>query len=158
MADNWLEKKMEEHARNRGAYIRHTPQPQHCSGCVSLPVSVKLVHLHSVAPIPEEPMMLLGRRLRSADCRVAFTCTDTTVGTRLAQAESWIFVPQNAILPAKFGTPDAHIYADTTGTLSILFTTGRQCRIEPAPTAAMVNKALFLCLVMSEELDIRCTF
>ena len=82
MADNYLERKMEEYRRQRPAATHCTPSYR---GAASAPLPLPgvrvLVDAGMDVPVPEVVVALVN-----AGCRVAFRCSDAAAGNRLAQS------------------------------------------------------------------------
>lgn len=91
MADNYLEKKMEDHARGaapaRTAYSRR--------GSVRMPFPPRVVLAVVAGAEPPEPMRLGMRALAEAGCRIALVCQarDAVVSRRAAEATGARLLP-----------------------------------------------------------------
>lgn len=88
MADNYLEKKMEEHAR--GVVKRVTALT--VKGTVRLPIPSRRIFI-DVADVCAAPYSQIVRAFAEAGCRVAFCGSDNTAGNRAAQALGARFLP-----------------------------------------------------------------
>ncbi|MDE6545492.1 MAG: SDR family oxidoreductase [Paramuribaculum sp.] len=87
MADNWLERRMDDYRAGRLAATRHKqakPAPPTASQAAPLAGSRIFIKCHSLTASPAATALL--RLLASAGCKVAFTDTDAAAGNRLAQA------------------------------------------------------------------------
>lgn len=85
MADNYLEKKMEEHRRNASqktsARIVSTVGGR--PGSVTMKIEPLRIYVTDGTSATGEAIV---RRLREAACRVAFSCGDDSLGRKLAQS------------------------------------------------------------------------
>ncbi len=96
MADNYLEKKMEEH--QRGTAPKHprslnplgTPR-----GTVCLPLSFRRIFVAGVDCNPEAGREIV-KAFGNAGCEVGFSCTDLRFGRVLAQSSSTRHYPMQA--------------------------------------------------------------
>lgn len=96
MADNYLEKKMEEHRQRSGAAL----QPHRHVAASSRPgtVSLKLAALRIlVSEVSDDTTAAIVGRLREAGCKVAFGCRDNRCGAELAQKTGSRFYPSNFV-------------------------------------------------------------
>ncbi len=85
MADNYLEKKMEEHRQNSVSGYRkaHRPQPKISVGSYKINIDIKHV---SVAVAQEQLRAAIVNCLCQAGCHVAFCSDNPKTDSRLAQA------------------------------------------------------------------------
>ncbi len=106
MADNYLEKKMEEHRRGSavGAYRKRLTPTGNRPGTVSLGIGELRVLVDNA---DDEIGCAIVRRLRSAGCKVAFVMADSHGGARLAQESGARFYPLSVSDSAKDDLLDA---------------------------------------------------
>ena len=94
MADNYLEKKMEEHRRGtaaRSVARRLTPVGER-RGSVSFKIGELRILVDDASP---ETGRAIVRRLREAGCKVAFSADDERAGRSLAQSSGARFYPSS---------------------------------------------------------------
>lgn len=92
MADNYLEKKMEEHRQRAGARTTKLSPVGTKPHTVVLPYTLRgavLIGDDILSPALEA----CGKALVSTSCRVAFSCRDRAFGSRLAQSAGMMYIP-----------------------------------------------------------------
>ena len=115
MADNYLEKKMDEH--RRGAAVSPVRRRLSLTGERPGSVSLKIEPLRVlVSDVADEYAAAVVRKLRDAGCRVAFVSSDDKAGRALAQSTGSRYYPSSlgdgaaADLAATWGGLDAVIF------------------------------------------------
>lgn len=92
MADNYLEKKMEEHRLGSVRPKERRSPTGNRPGSVLLPVVAKnsfVVGGDDLSPV----LQICARALRSTGCRTAFCCTDRVFGSKTAQSDALQYYP-----------------------------------------------------------------
>lgn len=85
MADNYLERKMEDYRRS-SVTTRHSCSPtlyRQPKGTIAIPFEPKCIMIAGTGSDLDEKIII---QMRSAGCRVAFTCADIVRGRTLAQS------------------------------------------------------------------------
>lgn len=124
MADNYLEKRMEEHMRSAAAAVRRPAPPASRPGRVIVKYPpMRLLVTEGCSPAGRAVIATM----RSLLCRVTFTDRDTTAGTTLAQETGAQFHPcaetdEAAARLASTGDPAAYIIETATASLGISIT------------------------------------
>lgn len=142
MADNYLERKMEERREGSRRIVRVVQNPPGTL-LVDFPFAAVMVY----ADCPDERTALLLSRLSSTGCKVGLASADRAAARRLAKARGVMYVPETDIDKALelftgiAARPDVVIF-DTDGALSAIVGPG-----EPLPLGTDVEKALLRLLL-----------
>lgn len=143
MADNYLEKRMEDYRRSQGAAARRP------AGAVSRPGRV-IVAYPAVRVLVADGCTTEGQAIieamRRMQCRVAFTGDDADAGTRLARSSGAQFHPAStpaeaAARLADAGDPPAYIIAPAADGVTIERTADGARIHTPAPCATAAERA-----------------
>ncbi len=96
MADNYLEKKMEEHRMRANGIkqIRRQSTAQSRPGTVTLKLARMRILVTDVIDEKDEAII---SRLREAGCKVAFMCADNRLGRDLSQKTGSRFYPSSLL-------------------------------------------------------------
>lgn len=157
MADNYLEKKMEEHRNGKHMPSRRLTPKGTQPGMVTLPFPHQKAVIDSHGQDPDSVASAFAKALRSTGCRVALRCPASKTATAFAQQNNLLLVPDNAALPADFGTIDITASIGPDGSLRV-DTQGRTFSVKRSDSDSMVAMALFLCLPQANVLGLEGDF
>lgn len=158
MADNYLEKKMEEHRRGGApAYRRKLTPRGTVPGQWLLSFPVKSVLLPDIDRCPEPEMARkIIRQLAGIGFRVSFSCADSRAGSRIAQECGARFIPQGA-LPHRDASPemkpgaDIILHFDNDAVAVSAAGSPGSITVEAAGADAMLKSVIFTCVILANS-------
>lgn len=157
MADNYLEKKMEEHRRGSFKPQRRTTPSGTPPGKVLMPFDLQRAVLTADGTEVPPVLSAFAKALRCTGCRVALCCEATKAATAFARQNSLLLVPHGAALPADFALPSLEASVTADGSLQVC-TDSRRFSVAPGDVSMMTAMAMFLCLPQAGRLQLSGTF
>ena len=150
MADNYLEKKMEEHRQQPRRSTSVTCAGRK-PGFALLPFDVKLAFINSAEA--GELLHAIATELRGTGCRVAISCPDAHA-TALAQSVGASYVPGDAdkaleAVRAKWGDPELYIKIAEDVTVNIDRGESHIVRSDMSSAADFAQRAARLCVYLA---------
>lgn len=168
MADNYLEKKMEEHRQGVRPVFRRSPSGNK-PHTFAMPCNIRAAFIVGDEQL-DDILLACAVTLRDTSCRVAFCCTDRSFGSSTAQKHGLRYYPvsdkdyaavNRAIeqANASLGNIDVVLSRDQNIITADIF--GNKCRIEigqDCPAKAVATAIVYLTLPQSVSLGLKGNF
>ncbi len=163
MADNYLEKKMEEHRQGRQRIAMHKSPSGNKPHTALLPYSLRTAFVAGQQFL-SPALVACAKALRDTSCKVAISCSDKVFGSRTAQSSGLQYFPTGIninvldMVNAAYGSLDV-IVTEESGVLYFDIC-GNRSSVSPAngcldSTFSTESSKLLLYLSLPQSLELR---